>query len=97
MTAQAVTEEGLALYRRLGTTGPIAGTGYALENLGLVARLKGDLGQAQALCEEGLTCFRAAGDEAAIAQLTASLGLILRDRRGISVPQGARCGAPFPP
>lgn len=72
--AQALHEESLALFRRVGDQEDVAG---ALENLGIVARLRGDLAGARALLEESLAMRRRLEDPPSLAMCLVSLGALL--------------------
>ncbi len=72
--AQALHEESLALFRRVGDQEDVAG---ALENLGIVSRLRGDLAGSRALLEESLAMRRRLEDPASLAMCLVSLGALL--------------------
>ncbi|HUS17830.1 MAG TPA: tetratricopeptide repeat protein, partial [Chloroflexia bacterium] len=69
--AQALLEQSVALWRRLGDR---RGLAFALDGLAEEARLQGNLGQARALAEECLAIFRALDDDRGIASGLYQLG-----------------------
>ncbi len=71
-----VDEETLLLLRQVGTRAAI---GYALANLGILARQQGEFGRAKNLFEESLSQFREIGDRAGIGQVLGQLGNLARD------------------
>ena len=71
--AQALHEEGLALYQELGDVKGVAG---ALGGLGTIARQRGDLDTARSRHQEALEAWRRAGDAAGAAGALLDLGLI---------------------
>jgi tetratricopeptide (TPR) repeat protein len=72
-SAQALLEEGLAIYREIGDK---AGTANSLNNLGNVARDQGDYSAARSLHEESLAIFREIGNRHGIAESLNNLGLL---------------------
>jgi predicted ATPase/DNA-binding XRE family transcriptional regulator len=75
--ARAVTEESLRAFRAWHDR---RHSGWALQNLGQVAKAEGQLGEARACLEQSVADFREAGD-------AAGLGLSLRDL-AVTVAQG---------
>jgi predicted ATPase/class 3 adenylate cyclase len=71
--AQALHEEGLALYQKLEDMKGVAG---ALGGLGTIARQRGDLNAARSRHQEALEAWRRAGDAAGAAGALLDLGLI---------------------
>ncbi len=74
--ATALSEESLALCRRLGDT---RGTSRALNTLALVAHDRGHYGRATALYEESLALNRELGDTWAVAAILNNLGVLVQD------------------
>jgi tetratricopeptide (TPR) repeat protein len=70
--ATSLLEESLALFRELGSVGR-RGMAYAIQSLGGVASMRGELDRARSLTEESLKLFREMGDKFGIAQCTQSL------------------------
>jgi len=70
--AISLLEESLALFRELGSVGR-QGMAYALQSLGGVASMQGDLDRARSLTEESLKLFSEMGDKFGIAECTQSL------------------------
>jgi predicted ATPase/class 3 adenylate cyclase len=70
--AQALHEEGLSLYEKLGDLKGVAG---ALGGLGTIARQRGDLDTARSRHQDALEAWRRAGDAAGAAGALLDLGL----------------------
>ena len=73
--AQALAEESLTLYKKLGDSRGIAGS---LSNLAAVAASQGDYVRAQALYEESLTLHKKLGHKRGIAISLSNLGFLAR-------------------
>ena len=79
-------EESLGLRRELEDS---RGTALTLNNLGIVAQLRGDYDRAVALLEESLALFRALGDEWGVALSLLTLGSMAQWQGDLAQGDGA--------
>ena len=80
-SAQALFEEGLAIFREWGDK---AGIALSLANLGLVAYNQGDYSSARSLLEESLALQREIGNKVGIANLLTNLGIVAHNQGNYS-------------
>jgi tetratricopeptide (TPR) repeat protein len=78
--AAHAAEAALALYRKLGNE---QGVGYALLQLGRIARVQGNYAQAQAIEEQSLHVFQTIEDTSGMALTLLALGAVAREQGGV--------------
>jgi tetratricopeptide (TPR) repeat protein len=76
-SAQALLEEGLALFREIGDKGGVA---VSLNTLGNVAKEQGDYSSARSLLEESLALQRELGNKGGIANSLGNLGIVAKEQ-----------------